>query len=583
VLRLPRELRNIESWNANPIVIGKRNRRVPERLVYQLVFAKAVKDKPEIALKALDDELDVWERKDVITGTFEHELTDEEKKYITNIMVNYVEKEHPDGSFDKAKSRILNRGDTQIDWGETEGPVCRIESIYLLFNIAIFSNYLVWKIDFVAAYLNTVMPDELKHKWVMLDKTVSKRLITRNPDKWSKYLRKDGKILARVLKLFYGFKEAAFYWNKTLTNMFVENGWKILSKDKCVFIKPLNNNDMAMVALIVDDLTCMAPTNSNIKQELEEICVKYFTEIKVEEGDTINVVGLRFELNREEKYVKITQGKLVKACNSFFDDIKIYDTPYGANFFEDDENDILLSDQTLYRSILMTMSFGAHRTYPELLYGISYLATKQGKAKEGHMRRLKRMLGYIKGSTDHFLMLKPKSLKIVCYADASYGEHEDGKSHTGGVVGFEGFEKGISPIMFISGKQPVVAKSSYEAELIAASTVGDSFVWLKDMMLELGLNESDSVMYQDNKSTILGIEKGGGSFKRTKHIKIRFFWVKALVDEGVLRIEYVPTVEMVADMLTKPLVGVAFNYLSRKITGWFSKEKIGAGTSRGNF
>jgi hypothetical protein len=90
-------------------------------------------------------------------------------------------------------------------------------------------------------------------------------------------------------------------------------------------------------------------------------------------------------------------------------------------------------------------------------------------------------------------------------------------------------------------------------------------------------------MYQDNKSTILGIEKGGGSFKRTKHIKIRFFWVKALVDEGVLRIEYVPTVEMVADMLTKPLVGVAFNYLSRKITGWFSKEKIGAGTSRGNF
>jgi hypothetical protein len=164
----------------------------PNRLVYQLVFAKAVKNNPVIAFEALDKELDVWDRKQVITGEFIENLALIDQEYITDIMVNYVEKYQPDGSFDKAKSRILNRGDKQFDIGETEGPVCRVESVFMLFNIAIHRNYEVWKIDFVAAYLNTPMPEELKHKWVLLDKLVSKRLVERFPDKWKRYLRSDG-------------------------------------------------------------------------------------------------------------------------------------------------------------------------------------------------------------------------------------------------------------------------------------------------------------------------------------------------------------------------------------------------------
>jgi hypothetical protein len=545
-----------------------------------MVFDKAVKEKPDIALKALDVELDVFERKDVFIGRFEKDLTQEEKSLVMPNMVNYVEKLTTSGDFDKAKSRVLLRGDRQFEVGETEGPVCRVESIFVMFNLVAHFGYEVWKIDFVAAYLNTDMPKELKHRWVLLDKVVSARLVERNPEKWSPFLRSDGKILVEALKLFYGYREAAHYWNKILIAMFVKDGWTPLGKDKCVLKKLCKGDKYAMTSIVVDDLTCIAPFGSGVKEAMYKLCIDTFKEITVEEGDIINVIGMRFEVDRVNNSVSVSQGKFVKSCMAIFDDLKEYPTPFGVDFLEVDESSPMLTDQTTFRSALMTVSFGAHRTYAELLFGISWLATRQGKASEQDLKKLKRIMGYVKAHPDHCMVLKPKSMKIVCAADASYGDHLDGKSHSGGIVGFERDDTGISPVMFVCGKQSVVAKSSYEAELIAASTVGDSFVWMKDFMCELNLDVPGSLMYQDNKSTILSMEKGGGSFKRCKHIKIRYFWLKALVDEGLLKFEYVQTAEMVADMLTKPLIGPVFQYLTGKITGWFGMKKLGAGVSK---
>jgi hypothetical protein len=580
VLRLPRELQNIQSWNADPIIAGKRNRRAPERLVFAMIFNKAVREKPDIALKALDIELDVFERKDVFIGRYENDLSQVEKSLIMPNMVNYTEKLTASGDFDKAKSRVLLRGDRQYEVGETEGPVCRVESIFAMFNLVAHLQYEVWKIDFVAAYLNTDMPKELKHRWVLLDRVVSARLVERNPEKWSPFLRSDGKILVEALKLFYGYREAAHYWNKILIEMFTKDRWVPLGKDKCVLKKPCKDGKVALISIVVDDLTCIAPFGSGMKEEIKKLCVDTFKEITMEEGDTINVIGMKFEVDRINKLVKVTQGKFFKSCVEMFDNLKEYPTPFGVDFLEVDESSPVLTDQTIFRSALMTVSFGAHRTYPDLLFGMSWLATHQGKATEQDMKKLKRIMGYIKAHPDHCMVLKPNSLRIVCAADASYGDHQDGKSHSGGVVGFEGNDKSISPVLFICGKQPVVAKSSFEAEIIAASTVGDSFVWLSDFMIEIDIVVEGSVMYQDNKSAILSMEKGGSSFKRTKHIKIRFFWLKALVDEGLLKFEYVQTAEMVADMLTKPLVGPVFQYLAGKLTGWFGVKKLGAGATK---
>jgi hypothetical protein len=60
-------------------------------------------------------------------------------------------------------------------------------------------------------------------------------------------------------------------------------------------------------------------------------------------------------------------------------------------------------------------------------------------------------------------------------------------------------------------------------------------------------------MLVDSTCTMQMVKQGTGSFKRSKHIKVHFFWLKALIDEGSIELIYVPTDELVTDTLTKPL------------------------------
>ena len=63
------------------------------------------------------------------------------------------------------------------------------------------------------------------------------------------------------------------------------------------------------------------------------------------------------------------------------------------------------------------------------------------------------------------------------------------------------------------------------------------------------------------------LEQGTGSFKRAEHIKVRFFWLKDLIDEGEVILIYTPSEELVADMLTKATTGAKFKYLRDKLLG----------------
>ena len=79
-------------------------------------------------------------------------------------MKNYIEKYSPSGEFEKSKVRVLVRGDLQNVIGETQGPVCRIESTFILVSIAVYHDLEIYKIDITAAYLNTPMNDDVKQK-----------------------------------------------------------------------------------------------------------------------------------------------------------------------------------------------------------------------------------------------------------------------------------------------------------------------------------------------------------------------------------------------------------------------------------
>ena len=118
---------------------------------------------------------------------------------------------------------------------------------------------------------------------------------------------------------------------------------------------------------------------------------------------------------------------------------------------------------------------------------------------------------------------------------------------------------GKGAISSFSHKHKQNAKSSTESELYGVYDALPKVMWSLEFLRAQGHNVSHALMYQDNKSAIL-LEVNGrlSSSKRTKHIKMKFFFVKDQVDQGELEIRHLGTEEMWVDLLTKPKQGKAF-------------------------
>ena len=201
------------------------------------LYQDALRKQPVEAKAAFKKEVMKAVDKKVWTPVLINELTKEQRGLIMPMMKNFVEKLKPDNTFDKFKVRVLFRGDLQHEMGEREGPVCRVESLKIIMCITAVKDLEIFTIDITAAYMNTVMPEEVKQKWMKLDKDVTEILLEINREYYQPFVQDDGTMIVRNEKLLYGYVEAAHYWNETIAKVFVENGWKKCMKDKCTFVK----------------------------------------------------------------------------------------------------------------------------------------------------------------------------------------------------------------------------------------------------------------------------------------------------------------------------------------------------------
>ena len=119
-------------------------------------------------------------------------------------------------------------------------------------------------------------------------------------------------------------------------------------------------------------------------------------------------------------------------------------------------------------------------------------------------------------------------MNVTVLVDASYGIHMDGKSHTGSCV----MVGGIGAVHCKSAKQNIVTKSSTEAELVALSDSANQGLHVRNFLIEQGYNLGPVIIYQDNMSCMALVERGRSGAERTRHINIRYFWVKERVDKG---------------------------------------------------
>ena len=174
---------------------------------------------------------------------------------------------------------------------------------------------------------------------------------------------------------------------------------------------------------------------------------------------------------------------------------------------------------------------------------------------------------YIKSTVEIKLTLSSNNTNIVKWCvGGSYAVHKDIKSHTGGIMTL-----GKGCVYGTSIRQKLNIKSSTELELVATVDVLPQIVWTSYFLIEQGYRVEKSVLYQDNQSAILLEKNGKASIgKRTRHINIRYFFMKDRTDKGEVYV-FFSTEEMVGDFFTKPLLRYKFRKF-RKIIMNFADD-----------
>jgi len=178
--------------------------------------------------------------------------------------------------------------------------------------------------------------------------------------------------------------------------------------------------------------------------------------------------------------------------------------------------------------------------------------------------KLEHLIKYLKGTRDLPLILGSDGTGVVkWYVDASFAVHPNMRSHTGGAVTL-----GRGCPIVTSTKQKLNTRSSTESELVGVDDLMPSILWTRYFLKAQGYEVNENILFQDNKSSIL-LEKNGkaSSSKRTRHIKIRYFFITDRVAKREVKIEWCPTAKMVADFMTKPLQGATFQKFRDAIMG----------------
>ena len=265
--------------------------------------------------------------------------------------------------------------------------------------------------------------------------------------------------------------------------------------------------------------------------------------------------------------VKITMDRLTKellqGCKKM---IGVSHTPAPAKpdlfTFKPDNLDPLLppTSRELFHSIMAKLLYLSKRSRPDILTSVAFLTKRVTKPQVEDMKKLERTIQYARETKEVELTLSAEDpITMKSYIDASYGVHQDMKSHTGCTGCVITLGKGM--IYAKSSTQKLTTKSSTEAELVALSDSSNQVLWTKQFLIDQGHKDRSAIIFQDNQSTIQLINNRRSNSERTRHINIRYFFLHGRIKEKEITVTYKLTHAMLADLLTKLLQGEQFRLL----------------------
>ena len=439
----------------------------------------------------------------------------------------FKKKLDPNGALDRFKARLVAKGYSQIpnvDYKETFAPTASMNTIRVLFGVANQNKMEILQFDVKTAFLYGDLKETIFMEY---------------PEGYS---NPQGKV-CKLIKSLYGLKQAPRQWNLKFDTFLKKFNLNRSRVDRCLYY----NDDRTLFLVIYVDDGLVASTNQKLLENLVSYLKKNF-DLKVMECEAF--LGFKVKRDRRAGTLDLHQSHYIEKILTKFNmsDCKPASTPeeVGAVKFDNAE---LLTEEYPFKELVGSLLYLVTCTRPDIAHAVS-IASRTSKPTTVHWQLLKRILRYLKGTTDIGIRFRwEKAPELLGYSDADYANDSETRKSTTGYCIFYG----STPVAWRCQLQKIVSLSTTEAEYISGCDLVKELMPLREMMLEMRqINDKPLRVLIDNQSTVK-IARDEGGQQRTKHIDVREKWLTEKHTMNMIDVQHITGDKQAADILTKPL------------------------------
>jgi hypothetical protein len=435
----------------------------------------------------------------------------------------------PDGKVKRYKARLVARGFQQregIDFTEIFATVMKPTTWRILLALACHYNWKSYQFDVITAFLNGDLDEEI---------------YMRAPPG---YPCADGEVLL-LKKALYGLKQASRSWYTKFKEEMTKLGWIASMYDPCLFIWKQGKSRMFLV-IYVDDIYLFTDSDKNATTFRDQLFEVFDM---TDDDDKSYFLGMNIEWSTDG--VKIHQRNAIEQMirKHNLDKIPTVVTPITTVLPANTEAKPSPDFITRYLSEVGSLIYPAQMSRPDISFAVSVSGRFSSNPNQHHVDAEHRIYAYLKGSKEQGLVCKKSTpLIIEGYVDSDHGGCPTTfRSTTGWCFLLKKF-----CISWCSQRQKTVSTSTTEAEYVAAAEAAREAAWLKGIINELEINfHVDTIpLYIDNNSA-LKLTRNAEYHSRSKHINIKYHYIRQAVEEGIIDPQRVDTTENIADIFTK--------------------------------
>ncbi|KAL5800708.1 hypothetical protein ACOSQ3_032340 [Xanthoceras sorbifolium] len=456
------------------------------------------------------------------------------KKALHNKWVFRIKEEHNGNK--RYKARMVVKGFQQkegIDYNEIFSPVVKLTTIRLVLKIVAAENLHLEQLDVKTAFLHGDLEEEI---------------YMRQPEGFKEAGKEN--LVCRLKKSLYGLKQAPRQWYKKFDSFMSSSGFTRCQADHCCYIKRFNNSFIILL-LYVDDMLVAGSDMQEIMNLKRELSKQFAMK---DLGAAKQILGMRIKRDTKSGTLLLSQAEYIKKVLSRFNmqDAKPVSTPLGIHFRLSKEQSPKTEEERThmakvpYASAIGSLMYAMVCTRPDIAQAVGAVSRYMNNPGKIHWEAVKWILRYLRGTTNKTLCFKGGDTTLTGYVDADLAGNVDIRKSTTGYV----YTLGGTAVSWVSQLQKIVALSTTEAEYVAVTEASKEMVWLQSFLEELGKKQEDNVLYCDSQSAI-HLAKNPSFHSRTKHIQLRYHFIRSLLEDGILKLEKISGAQNPADMLTK--------------------------------